>query len=80
MAEQKTTEDLRRTLFDVIEKVRTGDISTSEAVTISKLADNIIKTADLELKHAMAVSKLDKDEQGITPGPLMLANKKEDDD
>ena len=72
--ESKTTKDLRQALFDTIEGVTKGTIETKDALAISKLADNIIKTADLELRHAQVISTLDKDDQGITPGPLLLTD------
>lgn len=75
MPDQRTTENLREMLFDTIENLKSGKIDDRDALVISKLADNIIKTADIELKYAETVSRLDRDDQGISPGPLMLTNK-----
>lgn len=77
MGDQQTTETLRGILFDTIEKVRSRAIDYQEAKAIGDLADRIIKTADLELKHAATVSRLDAEGQGVTQGPMMLANKSE---
>ncbi|MCK5127680.1 MAG: hypothetical protein KAR42_15590 [candidate division Zixibacteria bacterium] len=78
MADQQTTETLRSILFETIEKVQNRSIDYQEAKAIGDLADRIIKTADLELKHAATVSKLDKEGQGITPGKLLLTQKVDD--
>lgn len=71
---QHTTESLRNDLFGVIDDLREGKIDHETAGQIVKLSDQIIKTADLELKYAETVSKLDKDNQGITPGRMMLVD------
>jgi len=71
----KTTQDLRQTLFDAIEAVSSGKMETKDALTISKLADNIIKTADLELRYSKTCSELDMENQGITTGPILLTDK-----
>jgi len=71
----KTTESLRETLFDTLDKLTKREIDVSEATAITKIADSIIKTADIELKYAATVDKLDAHDQGISPGPLLLTNK-----
>lgn len=68
----KTTETLRETLFDTLDDLKAGRIDHKEATVISKLADSIIKTADIELKYSKTISTLDKQDQGISPGPLLL--------
>ena len=78
MASKQTTEDLRQILFDCIEKVKDGSMGSSEAKAVTSLADKIIQSAKLELEYAQTVSRLDKEDQGINPGPLMLTNKKLD--
>jgi len=65
---------LRETLFDTLEKVKSGEIDPSEAKAIALLADKIIDTAEIELKYSEIVSKLDKEDQGISPGPLLLTD------
>lgn len=77
MANTNTTQTLRETLFDCIEKVRSGTMSPSDARTIATLADKIIDSAELELRYSETVSKLDREGQGITTGPLLLTNGKE---
>jgi hypothetical protein len=73
---KRTSEDLRETLFDTIEKVRSGAMEPKEANTIAALADRIIKTVEVELDYALACSKLDKQDQGVNPGPLLLTQEK----
>lgn len=77
MAEQRTTEDLRNTLMNAIDKVEAGQMDDKTARTIATLADKVISTAKLELEYSLAVSRLDKDDQGISPGPLLLTRKQE---
>lgn len=36
------------------------------------LSAEIIKTAQLELQYSLTVSRLDKQDQGVSPGPLVL--------
>jgi len=70
----KTTADLRATLFQTIEALQKGEITAHEAKAVSNLSDQIIKTASLELEYSKTVSHLDKEDQGISPGPLLLTN------
>lgn len=77
MADQKTTETLRATLFDVIDKVIDGSLDTDSAKVVGIMADKIIATAELELKHSETVSRLDAQGQGINTGTLLLVNKNE---
>lgn len=72
----KTTQTLREILFDAIEKVRDGKMDRAAAREIGTLADRIIQTAEIELRYSLAVSRLDKDGQGISPGPLLLTGGK----
>ena len=72
----ETTESLRAILFDSIEKVRSGDMTVKEAKAVVDLSDRIISTAEVELRYSEVVSRLDKDDQGISPGPLLLTNGK----
>jgi hypothetical protein len=73
---KRTSEDLREILFDSIDRVRQGSMEPKEAAIISNLADRIIRTVEVELNYALACSKLDKDDQGVSPGPLMLTQDK----
>ena len=74
----KTTQTLREILFDAIERIRAGTLDKAEAREIGTLADRIIQTAEIELRYSLAVSRLDKDGQGISPGPLLLTGGKTD--
>ena len=71
----KTTATLRATLLDAIEQVRAGTMEPRRAKAIADLADQVIGTADLELRYSQIVSRLDKENQGISPGPLLLTGK-----
>ena len=70
----RTTQDLRAILFDAIEKVRNGTMERAVAREIGVLADRIIQTAEIELRYSLTVSRLDKDGQSISPGPLLLTD------
>lgn len=70
----KTTADLRELLFQTMDDVRAGKITTSQARAIADQADKIIATADLELRYSAMVSKLDKDGQSISPGKILLTD------
>lgn len=72
MPKTQTTADLRATLFDAIEMVKSNRMDTATAKTIATLASEIVKTAQLEMQYAQTVSLLDKHDQGICPGPLLL--------
>lgn len=74
--DNKTTADLREELFRTIEGVRDGSITPAAAKSIGGLAENIIATADLEMRFSELVNKLDKDDQGISPGPLLLTGRR----
>lgn len=75
MSKNRTTADLRETLFDVMDKVKSGNMEPRQAKAIADIADRIIETADLELRYSEIVSRLDRDGQDINPGPLMLTTK-----
>lgn len=71
-----TTADLRESLLKAIEGVEAGTMDSKTARDIAALADKVIQVSMLELKYSEVVSKLDRQDQGITPGPLMLTNGK----
>ena len=60
METQKTVATLRDTLFDEIEAVRNGTSSPSRAKAVSNLADQIIKSAHLELDYHKQAKESDK--------------------
>ena len=72
MQKPKTTADLRATLFDCIEKVKSGQMAPSTAASVCKVSAQIVDTARLELDYSETLSRLDKQDQGITTGPLLL--------
>jgi len=74
MATKTTTEDLRHTLFDCINQIKSGCMEPEDGKVIAALSNQIVQTAKLELEYAETVSKLDADKQGVTPGPLLLAS------
>ena len=67
-----TTETLRQTLFDTIDKVLAKEVTVSEASQISTLAQTILKTADLELKYTLTLDKLDGKGSALNTGPMLL--------
>ena len=76
-SETRTTETLREILFKTLDGVSQGTTDLKTAQQVANLADKILKTADIELKYSLTVSRLDKQEQGISPGPLLLTQKAE---
>lgn len=77
MASKQTTEDLRSTLFDCIDAVKNGTMDPSEAKAVTALADKVIQTAKLEMEYAETLSRLDKDDQGVSVGPMLLTQQKD---
>lgn len=78
MAGKQTTEDLRKTLFDCIENVKTGKMHHQDARAVTALADKVIQTAKLEMEYAETLSRLDKEGQGVSPGPMLLTQQKDE--
>ncbi|MGB5830854.1 MAG: hypothetical protein WBG92_02530 [Thiohalocapsa sp.] len=72
MPKNRTTADLRDMLFDAMEPVRDGSMASRDAKAIADLADKILDSAEMELKYSQVVSRLDKEDQGVSPGPLLL--------
>lgn len=52
----RTIKGLRRALFDEINGLRTGKTNTSRAMTIHKLATQIIELTKLEVNYAATIS------------------------
>lgn len=76
--QHRTTETLRDVLFQTLDDLREHKISDKDALAVCKLSAEIVKTAELELRMATTVSALDKQDQGVGVGPLLLtAEKKE---
>jgi hypothetical protein len=77
MSKNRTTETIRELLMDAMDKVALGKMEPKQAKALADLADRVIRTAEIELKYSQVISKLDKDGQGISPGPLLLTQDKE---
>lgn len=59
---KRTAEGIRDALFDELNLLRAGKVSTSHARAVSNLARNIIEAAKLELVHIAAMKSLNKKE------------------
>lgn len=62
----ENTRDLRRFLVEQMEGVATGRVNTERAKSISNLSQQIYNSLNLEVKMAIARSKL-KEGQDVTP-------------
>lgn len=71
MKEQKTTEDLRKILFDTIDQVANGSIDVNKGRTIATLADKLIRTAEVELEYCAIEARL----KGNLPMPMVLTGR-----
>jgi hypothetical protein len=71
-----TTETLRQTLFATIDGLLEGQIEVKAAAQVANLADKIIKTGDLEMRYTEHVAKIDSQDHGISPGPMLLGQYK----
>jgi hypothetical protein len=69
---QRTSADLRETLWETIEGVKNGDISAASARAVSELADKILDTVEAELRYSEGLARLDASDSGISTGPLLL--------
>ena len=59
----KTTADLRESLFDSIERVKSGKLSATDAKSVAELARGIVDTGRLDLEvaeHRLAVDTAEK--------------------
>jgi len=72
MSTNKTTADLRERLFDSIDAVKAGTLDPKNAAQIANLAKVMIDSARLELDHSKTLSQLDKDNQNVATGPMLL--------
>lgn len=70
MADYESTASLRSTLFEVLDKLVKGEIEHQDAIAACKVADNIVKSAALEIKFAEVSSQLR--ESGIDVTPIRL--------
>lgn len=72
---EKTSEGLRNTLFDAIDKLRSGKIKPQEAKAMASLAGQIISTVNMEIAIAQLRREYPADTPLIVPPPLRLAKK-----
>lgn len=70
----KTTETLRKTLFDVMDGVVDGTMDIKQAKTACDVAGRIIETADLEITVAKTYASFDDRGVDISIGAHLLAN------
>lgn len=72
MNKSRTTADLRNLLWETIDGVRAGEVTPTAAKAVALGVEKIIETAELETRYAELLSRLDKDDQGVNPGPMLL--------
>lgn len=64
----RTSEGLRSTLFDTLDKFINGQLDAISAKTVAKLADSLLKSVAIDLEHKRLVSDLAR-----TEGPQSVA-------
>lgn len=64
----RTSEGLRSTLFDTLDKFVNGEIDSVTAKTVAKLADSLLKSVAVDLEHKRLMVDLTKSE-----GPQAVA-------
>lgn len=57
----RTSEGLRRILFDTLDKFLVSDITATDAKTVAKLSDSILKSAAVDLEHKRLVRDMLQD-------------------
>lgn len=72
MAEQ-TTKDLRKILFNTINAVNEKKLAAEDAREVARLAGEIIRSAELEIKYARAVADL-KESNNAEPQAIALTH------
>lgn len=73
----RTSAGLRDALFDAIEMVRSGDMSSGDAQAIALLSGSICKTVQLEIEVAKLRTEYPADAKLIIPTPLTLGEPKD---
>ena len=68
----RTSVGLRDALFDAIEKVRSGDMVSNDAMAISKLAHQICESVSLEIEVAKLRTNYPADMKLNLPASLAL--------
>lgn len=54
----RSSDGLRKTLFETLEKFVNGEIDAVQAKTIAKVADSILKSAAIDLEYQRLVREL----------------------
>lgn len=75
MARNRTSAGLRDTLFDALEKVKTGDMTADDALAIARLSRSICETVQLEIEVARLRSIYPEGSPLVIPAPLKLGER-----
>lgn len=75
MGKVRTTETLREALFDALEKVKSGDLSVAEARAVCEASGRILDTVRIEMDYTELMLKIEKEENTMATGPLLLFDK-----
>ena len=54
----RSSDGLRKTLFETLEKFVSGEIDAIQAKTVAKVADSILKSAAIDLEYQRLVREL----------------------
>lgn len=54
----RTSEGLRKTLFDTLDRFLSQEVTAQDAKVIAKLSDSILKSAAIDLEHKRLVREL----------------------
>lgn len=54
----RTSEGLRKTLFDTLDRFLNQEVTAQDAKVIAKLADSVLKSASIDLEHKRLVREL----------------------
>lgn len=65
----RTSEGLRSTLFDTLDKFLNGEIDSVSAKTVAKLADSLLKSVAVDLEYKRLVREITN-----TSGPQSVAD------
>lgn len=73
---ERTSAGLREALFDAIERVRDGDMTSDDAKAVSGLAAQVCNTVDLEIQVAKLRTDYPADTKLVIPAALSLGSPK----
>lgn len=71
----RTSDGLRHSLFDAIDKVRSGEMTPQNAKAIASLAGQIVATVNMEISIAQLRRDYPADTPLTVPPPLKLTKK-----